>query len=65
MTMKKKTIRALGLDKQASRLTPRPVDVANRLRRMRNELALLLAAVDDTLVRVETKDAPLHPLRTE
>jgi hypothetical protein len=52
--MKKKTARALGFDKP--RNLPSPANLASRVRRVRNELALMLAAVDDGLQRIEASD---------
>jgi hypothetical protein len=54
--MTKKTIRALGPQRP-----PRPANIAQSLRRIRNELSLMLSAVDDGLQRIEGSDRLNEP----
>ena len=51
----KKTIRALA---PGARGLPRPVNIAQSLRRIRSELSLMLSAVDDGLHRIEANECP-------
>lgn len=52
--MKRKTLRAVG----AAPL-PNPANLAQRLRRYRNELSLILQAYDDALERIEKHSGPV------
>ncbi len=53
--MKKKTIKALGLDRNVR--PPQPVDVVNQLRRMRTILLLQAESMADAIARIEARQS--------
>lgn len=56
--MKKKTIRALGLDRNVR--PPRPVDVVNRLRSMRGVLLEQAERMKEAIERIEARPQDHH-----
>lgn len=60
--MKRRTIRALDLDRKVR--PPRPVDVANQLRRMRLELLLQADRMADAIERIEAGLPQIDEQRT-